>query len=236
MNEKNKWRISNQSLYQSTRQASFTVGATRMVVEDRVYAFSPARSERILRMAGTGIYYSVVPLDPYQHRLLCYEYCDDALELRPFDYYRNALVLGCGGGAIPRWLLEKYPDLAVDVVDRSAKMIEISQTYFLFRWEDSDRLRYVCTDAQEYEAPAYPYQFIFCDMFNGTDLAPFVYTKSYAAKLRRMMSEDGMLAINCGWGHLNEILAAYRSAFAYVEVVNRPSWQTEVVRASGSRF
>ncbi len=207
-----------------------------MLVEDRIYAFSPARSERILRLAGTGIYYSVVPLDPYQHRLLCYEYCDDALELRPFDFYRHALVLGCGGGAIPRWLLEKYPDLTVDVVDRSAKMIEVCRTYFLFRWEDSDRLRYICTDAKEYEPPEEPYQFIFCDLFNGTDLAPFVYTGDYAVKLRQMMSDDGILAINCGWGHLPEIEEAYRSAFAYVENVKRPSWQTEVVRASDRRF
>ncbi len=232
MREQDLTETINRSLYKIIKRDSFAVGSNCLIVEDRIHRLFPQRSERILRLAGKGVYYSMVPLDPEQHRLLCYQYCADALKKRPHNFYRHALVLGCGGGAVPRWLLEEYPGLTVDVVDISRTMIDICRKYFLYEWEDSPRLTYYCTDAQDFVPPGPPYQFIFCDMFDGTELVPFVYSRAFAAKLRGMLCADGILVINCGWGHLDEIRSIYRGEFACVQVLDRPSWQTEVVRMS----
>ncbi len=155
------------------------------------------------------------------------------MEGRAHDYWRHALVMGCGGGAVPRWLLEEYPEITVDVVDISAKMIEVCRTYFLDRWDDCPRLQYHCVDAQAYVPPEEPYEFIFCDLFGGTELAPFVYEPAFAARLRGMLADDGILVINCGWGHMIDILQVYRAVFADVHALDRPAWQTEVAVAFG---
>ncbi len=68
---------------------------------------------------------------------------------------------------IPRLILEEYPDLSVDVVDISAEILAVCQEYFMQKFKDSDRLHYYCTDARDFEPPAYQYQFIFCDLFDG---------------------------------------------------------------------
>ncbi len=232
MSNNSNWQFLNGSIFKSEKRASFTVDGNCLIVEDRKYRFAPDNNERILRLAGSGVFYSVVPLDPSRHKLLCYEYCDEALKMRPKTFYHQALVLGCGGGAIPRWLLEEYPDITVDVVDRSAKMIEVCRQYFLYQWDDSERLHYHCIDALEYEQPEGSCQFLFCDLFGGTELAPFVYTPDFAARLHGMLSPNGILVVNCGWGHLEEIQKIYRAEFPHFEVLHRKAWQTEVVRAS----
>ncbi len=227
---------SNHGIHQVIKRAEFKIGDTRMIVEDRVNRLMPAFSERILRIAGTSIYYSVVPLSSSNHRLLCYNYCEDALKERKPSFYRHALVLGCGGGAIPRWLLEEYSSVVVDVVDISRDMIEVCKEYFLDEWEDSGRLKYHCIDALDYMPPVYEYQFIFCDLFSGTELAPPVFRKDFAAKLHNMICEDGILVINCGWGHQNEVRRIFQTQFEYVQIVERDSWQTEVIKAGDTPF
>ncbi|MCC8141318.1 MAG: methyltransferase domain-containing protein [Lachnospiraceae bacterium] len=224
------------NLNQYIRRKTFFVGDTKLVIEDRVFTFMPWRSTRTLRIAGTNAYYSVIPLSPSQHRLLCFTFCEDALAEKAPDFCRHALILGCGGGAVPRWLLEEYPSLQVDVVDRSPEIISVCKKYFLPQWEESDRLVFHCTDAQDYKPPNYRYQFIFCDLFNGEQLAPFVYDRKFAEKLHHMISEDGILIVNCGWHHLDDVQEAYRPVFKYLQVIERKPWQTEVIQMSDSRF
>ncbi len=214
------------------RKTAFTVEDARLIVEDIITIFLPWRSTRLLMIAGTNAYYSEVPLFSSRHRLLCYTYCADALKKRKPSFYKHALILGLGGGTVPRWLLEEYPSLSVDVVDYSAQIIAVCKKYFLQKWENSDRLKYYCTDAQAYEPPAYQYQFIFCDLFDGEKLVPCVYSPDFAKKLRTMLCDDGLLIINCGWSdHLQEVQDAYRKEFAHLQLVDREPWQTDVIEA-----
>ncbi len=214
------------------KREDFTVNGTRLILEDRINTFHPSRSERILWIAGTSAYYSVAPLCPARHELLCFTYCADALKMYDHDFLENALILGCGGGAVPRWILEEYPTAIVDVVDRSPEIISICKKYFLQRWEDSDRLRIHCVDAQDYMPPEYKYQFIFCDLFDGQNLAPVVYDQDFAEKLRYMISDDGFIMINCGWYDPDTIRKLYRTLFRHVQTLDRESWQTQVIEVN----
>ncbi len=236
MSDKIKIRKLEGRDYLVIKREEFKVGETRLDVEDWIDIFSLSDSVRILSISGTGAYYSFVPLSSSQKRLLCYNYCDDALKTRRSDFYQNALVLGCGGGAIPRWILSEYPSVSVDVVDYSPEIISICRKYFLKKWENSGRLKYYCTDARDYESPGYQYQFIFCDLFDGVSLSSVVYNIYFAIKLRRMICDNGILVINCGWGDIKMIQTVYKSVFEYVKVVNREAWQTQVIAASTSPF
>ncbi len=157
MKRKITLRDAGGSNYRCIERERFTVDGTRLVVEDRMNLAVPLRSERTLWIAGTNAYYSVVPLSSAWHCLLCFNYCEDVMKLYEPEFFQHALVLGCGGGAVPRWMLEEYPSLKVDVVDRSSQIIQICKKYFLNEWEDCDRLQYHCIDARDYKPPEYLY-------------------------------------------------------------------------------
>ncbi len=217
----------------NTTREEFVVDGTPLAIEDRIDNNYPWLSERILWIAGTCAYYSTAPICPARHKLLCFTYCEDVLKAQKPGFLKNALVLGCGGGAVPRWILEEYPDASVDIVDRSPQIIFLCKKYFLQRWNDSARLTYHCTDARDYEPPEYRYQFIFCDMFDGENLAPVVSEHDFAVKLRDMMSDDGIMMVNCGWNdNLQKVREVYRTVFRHLKVLQRDSWQTQVIQMS----
>ncbi len=219
------------------RRETFDVGNARLVVEDVIDIFFPWKSTRMLLIADTNAFYSEVPLFNCSHKLLCYNYCEDALKLRDKYFFRHALVLGCGGGAIPRWLLSEYPSITVDAVDYSQAVIDVCREYFLNKWDDSDRLNYYCVDAQDFDQPDFQYEFIFCDLFDGENLVPFVYSQGFAKKLRSLICDDGILVINCGWmEHLDDVIKAYHPEFAYLTDIKRNPWQNDVLIGSQTPF
>ncbi len=217
-------------IYLRICRKTFEAGDIRLHIEDRINLFLPWRSERVLKIAGESFLYSAVPLFHSQHRLLCYQYCADAMKMKQDSFYRHALVLGCGGGALPRWLLEEYPQLQVDVVDNSPEILSICREYFLNKWEGSDRLRYYCMDAAEFNRKDYACQFIFCDIFDGINVAPLVSEKSFAEKLYALLADEGILVINCGWNHLAEIRRVYQGVFEDLQEIDLDSGQTEVLK------
>ncbi len=221
-------------IYLCFRKETFSEGDSVLYVVDRINLFLPWRSQRVLKVAGIPVLYSAVPLFSFRHKLLCYQYCADALKTHNPGFYQHVLVLGCGGGALPRWLLEEYPSLKVDIVDYSSKIISVCKKYFLNRWEGSTRLKYICADARNYKQSEYRYQFIFCDLFNGQDLASFVLDRNFAAKLHGMLDDDGFLIVNCGWQHMDEVKRVYQDVFEEVEGKNRPG-KTEFIRAHDNR-
>ncbi len=222
------------ALFLCIERTSFQEGSASLLVEDRIPLVVPWRGERILWIKGSNAYYSVVPLFSFRHELLCFTFCEQIMEMRPADFYHHALVLGCGGGAVPRWMLENYRSLSVDVVDISSKILSVCRKYFLHRWKHSRRLKLFCEDARDYEAEDDLYEFIFCDMFDGENLAPVVTDPAFAIKLHGMVTEEGLLVINCGWHHRDEVCAVYGRIFKHMWIIEREPWQTEVVMASDS--
>ena len=43
---------------------------------------------------------------------------------------RSALVLGLGGGSLPRFLMHVFPTCRIDVVERRAKVVQVAHDYF----------------------------------------------------------------------------------------------------------
>ena len=67
---------------------------------------------------------------------------------------RSALVLGLGGGSLPRFLMHVFPTCRIDVVERRAKVVQVAHDYF--HLARSPRLRTHVCDAEVFlrENPA----------------------------------------------------------------------------------
>ncbi|MDR1776719.1 MAG: fused MFS/spermidine synthase [Desulfovibrio sp.] len=142
--------------------------------------------------------------------------------------FRNVLVLGGGGYAVPRWLLAetnapRKPE--VDVVEIDPGMTRVTRDYLSL--PDSPRLRVRHEDARRFlNRNTQIWDIVFVDVFNSWYSVPFQMGTAEAARaLRRATAPNGALmmnvisAFNGEKGRLFEaIYAGLRLAFNEVHV------------------
>ncbi len=227
-----KRKVRRKTIVRRERE-TYHVGGETLVIVDIYDLVFPWRRSRMLAIKGTNVFYSNVPLFPFCHRLLCYNYCIPPLRTRHKTFYKRMLVLGCGGGAVPHWLLGEFSQVTVDVVELEQGIIDICKEHFLKKWERSGRLSFYCMDASAYEAPADSYQFIFCDIFAGEMVPPFVKDVRFMQKLHKLLSSRGILVVNCGFGmhNIKDIRSVLNVLFPKVMTVKRYPRNTQVLVA-----
>lgn len=181
-------------------RARYADGDTHLLVEDTYHWWSSDEDSRSLRVEDSPVVYSRVPLPLDQGSLLVYAYCAPLIVMVAWagEGFSRALVLGGAGGAVPLYILSQY-DAQVDVMDMSARSIEISKRYFLADYVGSDRLTFLHAEASVgVEQLSGPYDFIFCDLFSGDTLAEVVYSAPFVQALHRLTGPSGLLVINGG--------------------------------------
>lgn len=111
---------------------------------------------------------------------------------------QNALVLGCGGCTIPRFICHNTKNTNVTGIELSDKMIEIAKKHFITTYmEDGftllhgDAIKFV----KDYHLP-YKQNFIFSDIFciNGVVLESF--TQDYMNDLHNCAADDSVIVFN----------------------------------------
>lgn len=198
----------------------------KILVEDTHFRRGAERNSRSLRVDGTNLIYSRVPLDKENKALMVYSYCAPLLAMLKGvgTGVGRCLVLGGAGGAVPLYILQNYDKAAVDTVEINAESIRICEQYFLADFSgEGGRSRMIHDDAknavQTLEAP---YQFIFCDLFVGGQPAEVVYDARFMREISRLSGENGLLVINGSGFSLQGArvsLKILRESFAYAWVM-----------------
>jgi spermidine synthase len=130
---------------------------------------------------------------------------------------RSALVLGLGGGSLPRFLMHVFPTCRVDVVERRAKVIQVAHDYF--HLARSPRLRIHVCDAEVFlrEEPGRTYDLVLVDLHDAKGTAPLVTEAGFVASCARRLAARGVLATNFWTGPSAgippSILLDHRSTF-----------------------
>ncbi len=130
---------------------------------------------------------------------------------------RSALVLGLGGGSLPRFLMHVVPTCRIDVVERRARVVQVAHDYFhLVR---SSRLRTHVCDAEEFlrENSGRTYDLVLVDLHDQKGPAPLVTKAGFVASCAHRLAARGVLATNL-WTDLSErvppsILRDHRAVF-----------------------
>lgn len=111
----------------------------------------------------------------------------------------RVLVLGMGGGVIPRELHHYFPDAEIDVVEIDPAIPKIAKKFFGFR--ESDRLRVHVQDARMYirrhlRKKGEPYDMIILDAFLS-DYIPFhLMTREFLRQVRGVLTPGGVVVAN----------------------------------------
>lgn len=110
------------------------------------------------------------------------------------------LVLGLGGGVIPREMHHYFPELEVDVVEIDADIPPIAERFFSFN--KSDKLRVNIADGRMFikkllrRDPVPKYDLVILDAFNS-DYIPFhLMTKEFLEEVKGILAEDGVVVAN----------------------------------------
>ena len=115
---------------------------------------------------------------------------------------KQVLVLGLGGGSVPKFILDIFPACHVDVVEKRAKIVEVARRYFAV--PDEVRLNITVSDGLGfllYQHFDDLYDLIVVDLHESHRMAPVVLKSDFFPACHACLEENGMLAINLWYGN-----------------------------------
>jgi spermidine synthase len=105
------------------------------------------------------------------------------------------LMIGLGGGVLPRFLHEVYPDIAIDVVEVDARVTELARRYFYFK--ESPHLRVLEDDGRAFvKQRGRKYDMVFLDAFKGGAVPYHLKTVEFYREIVQSLKEEGILVTN----------------------------------------
>lgn len=112
---------------------------------------------------------------------------------------QKVLVLGLGGGSIPKFIHHYLPDMQTRVVEINPEVIAVARSHFMLP-DDDARLQVIEGDGARYlpENPGSA-DLLILDIFDGHGVPPELYSQPFFDSAADALAQDGMLAVNL-WG------------------------------------
>lgn len=136
--------------------------------------------------------------DPYE---LVLTYCRCMMGFLLFsDPPSQALLIGLGGGSIPKWVHRNLPQTHLTCVELHSQVVSVARSMFQLP-EDDERLRVVVGDgaAHVWQMPEDSVDLVMMDAYSATGIALPLATTDFFAACRDRLTENGILAVNL-WG------------------------------------
>lgn len=137
---------------------------------------------------------------------------------------RRALFVGCGGAVALRQFARMYPGLAIDVVEREARVIELARV-----WYDLDKIPgltvHIADGADFVErAGASSWDIVVIDAFDATASTEALTRPRFFTAVRRLLQCGGALAVNVigtldGHGPVRDVAEQLMRLFERVRIV-----------------
>jgi len=158
---------------------------------------------RTLRFGADGVRQSVVKLDDPDHLELGYARAMPAA-MALVDQPRRVLIVGLGGGTIPRLLHAHFPQLEIDVVEIDPDVVAVATQYFGF--QEDKRMRAYVDDGRRFIAQhRNRYDVIFLDAFSADSIPYHLATREFLLEVRRALTPTGLVAGNVWSRHSNRL-------------------------------
>ncbi len=193
--------VNPDELLRATSEVLFEAGAGQLPVE--VFQYGNLRWLRF----GSAAIQSVMQIDSPPALKLAY--LQFMMAPRLFcPEPSTAVLLGLGGGALVRHLLQEFPQLDLTAVECNPLVIEICKKFFNLPAE-TDQFNVVSTDAfefvRDYAGPAVDWLLV--DLFGAERLPGFMQMPAFYIACRNMLSRYGVLAVNLLISSEDELVA-----------------------------
>lgn len=111
---------------------------------------------------------------------------------------RSILIVGLGGGTLPRALTQVLPSTTIDVVEIDPAVVQVAKQYFAFR--PSDRVRVYEVDGRVFVKRAQregrKYDLVMLDAFDHEYIPEHLLTKQFLEEVASLLTSQGVLAAN----------------------------------------
>lgn len=179
---------------------------------------------RTLRFGVDGAPQSVVKAEDPRHLELPYaRILPASLAFSPNPH--RVLIVGLGGGTLPRFLHSHFPEMMIEVVELDPDVVAVAKEYCGFK-EDA-RLRVHVGDGRDFiEASDGGHDVIVLDSFDTDSIPAHLTTLEFVNAVRKALSPEGIAVANV-WGRATNplygsMLQTYRAAFADVYILDVP--------------
>ena len=137
---------------------------------------------------GIGTIYSISNDDNYYTN----NYWDLFMPLPGLYTKPRILLIGLGGGTIPRQITAFYKDASIDAVEIDAGIAELATKHF-----DMGNAKIIVADGAEFVKKAdQHYDLIILDAFKGSKVPESFMSNEFYKDAYKILSKEGMLAIN----------------------------------------
>jgi spermidine synthase len=189
---------------------------------------------RVLRFGHSGPRQSVIKVGHPDHLIL--PYTRSAMVGLTFMYQPlRILILGLGGGAIPMFLRNHFPDIEIDVVEIDPELIELAKKYLGFC--EDDKLKVHASDGRKFVLNSkHIYDIIFLDCYSSDGIPYHLTTNEFLLCTKKVLNPSGVVIANLWSGSLNPIydsmLRTYQSVFHDTYILNILGSSNKIMIAS----
>ncbi len=180
-----------------------------------------SRGLRVLRFSEGGARQSVVkPGDP-DHLELAYTRAFP-VTLAWVPQPRRILVVGLGGGSIPRFLHHRLPEATIDAVELDPGVVKLARE--LFDVQEDDRLRLHVADGRAWiERASQRYDLVVLDAYGASAPPPALITREFLASVRSLLTDQGLVVGNLWNRNYNprydDMVTTYLDIFGEVSIL-----------------
>ena len=111
---------------------------------------------------------------------------------------QSVLIIGLGGGTIPRALTQLIPQAEIDVVEIDPAVVRVANKYFHFA--ESSKVRTFAQDGRVFVKRALReqlnYDLVMLDAFDHEYIPEHLLTREFIQEARRLLSSRGVLVAN----------------------------------------
>lgn len=162
----------------------------------------------------------------------------------------SVLIIGLGGGTIPRALQQVVPNVRIDVVEIDPAVVNVAKKYFGFA--ENGRVRAIEADGRVFVKRALRegrrYDLVMLDAFDHEYIPEHLLTREFLTEVKSLLTPDGVLAANTFsssrlYDHESVTYAAVFPTFFNLKKDNRviiagngPLPAKDTLRANSRRF
>lgn len=128
----------------------------------------------------------------------------------------NILVIGLGGGIIPKTFSKLFPEANIDIVEIDPEVVKLSRSHFMFA--PSDKISITVKDGRRFVRSAdKKYDVIVLDAFTGDQIPFHLMTSEFFEEIKKhALAADGILVSNVFFSDklFPRQMATYQKCFA----------------------
>lgn len=110
----------------------------------------------------------------------------------------NILLIGMGGGSIPKAVMQHWPDVQLDVVELDQAVVQVAKDWFAFA--PSAQITITVQDARAFVRQrirqCQHYDFIMLDAFDQDYIPEHLLTVEFLQQIRQLLAPGGVVAAN----------------------------------------